>query len=113
MGNGAVNLGVCPITIAVSGAVLSHRFVGTDKAQAGAAANTLGVAAYDGTDEPTTVDTLGVVSVEAGAAIAAGALIETDASGRGITRTAGPIVARALEAATQAGDLIQCVLIPN
>lgn len=111
--SGAVNLSVCPITIPVSGVVMSHRFVGTNKAQAGAAANTIGVAAYDGTSEPTTIDVLGVVSVEAGAAVAAGALIETDASGRAITRTAGPIVARALEAATQAGDLIQCVLIPN
>ena len=113
MAKGAVNLGVCPITLVVVGAVLSHRFVGTDFAQAGAAENVLGVAAYDGTDEATTIDTLGVVSVEAGAAVAAGALIETDASGRGITRTAGPIVARALEAAGAAGDLIQCVLIPN
>lgn len=113
MGKGAANIGVCPITIVVVGAVLSHRFVGTTFAQAGAGANTLGVAAYDGTNEPTTIDTLGVVAVEAGAAVAAGALIESDASGRGITRATGAIVARALDAAAAAGELIRCVLIPN
>lgn len=111
--NGAVNIGVCPITIQASGALVSHRFVGTNFAQAGAAANTLGVAAYDGIDEATTIDTLGVISVEAGAAVAAEALIETDASGRGITRAAGPIVARTIDAASAAGDLMRCVLIPN
>lgn len=113
MGNGAVNMGVCPVTVLVVGAVLSHRFVNEALAQAGAGDNALGVAAYDGTDEPTTVDTLGLVSVEAGAAVSAGDLIESDASGRGITRTAGAIVARAIDAATAAGDLIRCVLIPN
>ncbi len=111
--NGAVNFSVCQISMLIVGAVVSHRFIGTDLAQAGAAANTLGVAAYDGTNEDTTVDTLGVVSVEAGAAVSAGDLIETDASGRGITRTAGPIVARALDDAAAAGDLIRCILIPN
>ena len=114
MGQGPVNQGVCPITINASGAIVSYRFVGTDSAQAGAAANTLGVAAYDAADgDDTTIDPLGVVSVEAGAAVAVGDLIETDASARGITRTAGPIVARSLDAAAAAGDLIRCVLIPN
>lgn len=114
MGLGPINQGVCPITINASGAIVSHRFVGTNSAQAGAAANTLGVAGYDGADgDATTIDTLGVVSVEAGAAVAIGDLIETDASGRGITRTAGPIVARSLDAAAAAGDFVRCVLIPN
>lgn len=110
---GPVNMGVCPITLAISGAITAHRFVGTDLAQAGDAENTLGVAAYDGTDEDTTVDTLGVVTVEAGDAITAGVLLETDASGRGVPQTAGPIVARALDAADAAGDLIRAILIPN
>jgi len=110
---GPINMGVCPITIPASGAILAHRFVGPTFAQAGADANTLGVAAYDGTDVDTTVDTLGVVSVEAGAAVAAGAEISSDASGRAITKVVGPVVARSLDAATLAGELIRCVLIPN
>lgn len=111
--NGAVNFGVCPITIPASGVVNAHRFVGTNNAQAGAAANTLGVAAYYGSDEDTTIDTLGVVSVEAGAAVTAGGLVESDASGRAINKAAGVAVARALDAAAAAGELIRCVLIPN
>jgi hypothetical protein len=113
MGKSAVNMGVCPITILVVGAVTAYHFVGTDLALAGAGDNTFGVAAYDGTDEATTVDTLGVVPVEAGAAVAAGALLQSDASGRAITKDAGATVARAIDAATAAGDLIRCVLIPN
>jgi hypothetical protein len=51
--------------------------------------------------------------LEAGAAVAAGALLKSDASGRGITATSGSIVvARTLEAATAAGDLIE-VMAPN
>lgn len=113
MGKGAVNMGVCPITLVVVGAVLAHRFVGVDLAAAGAGDNVFGVAAYDGTDEATTVDTLGVVTVEAGAAVTAGALLESDASARAITNDTGAVVARAIDAATAAGDLIRCVLIPN
>jgi len=114
MGNGPANQSACAITVIATGPIVSHRFVGVTSAQAGAAANTLGVSAYDAlTGDATTIDTLGVVSVEAGAAVALGDLIETDASGRAITRTGGPIVARSLDVAAVAGDLIRCVIIPN
>lgn len=113
MGKGAINMSVCSFTILAVGAVLAHRFVDVTGAPAGADANTLGVAAYDGTDVDTTVDTLGIVSVEAGAAVAAGAEISSDATGRAVTKVAGPVVARALDAAAGVGELIRCVLIPN
>ena len=114
MGNGPINQGVCPITIIAAGPIVSHRFVDVTSEQAGAAATALGVSAYDAlAGDATTIDTLGVVSVEAGAVVAVGDLIETDASARAITRTAGPIVARSLDAAAAAGDLIRCVIIPN
>lgn len=50
-----------------------------------------------------------VVMVEAGAAVAYGALIQTDASGRAITAVAtGYVVGRARAAASGAGELIPC-----
>lgn len=113
MGKGAINMGVCPITILAVGTVSAHRFVTAAGAQAGADANVLGVAAYDGVDEDTTVDTLGIVSVEAGAAVAADAELSSDASGRAVTKVGGPTVARSLDAAAAAGELIRCSLIPN
>lgn len=111
--NGAISMGVCPITVTVTGEVLANRFVGYNNAAAGADANTVGVAAAYGQDEDTTVDTLGVVTVEAGAAITAGAELSSDATSRAVPKNAGPTVARALDAATAPGELIRCVLIPN
>lgn len=108
-----LNMGVCPITIAVVGTVPAHRFVGTDKALAGAGANTLGVSKNDGTDEDTAVDLLGVVAIESGAAVTEGGLVESDASGRAINKSAGVGAARALEGATAAGQFVLCQLIPN
>lgn len=110
---GKLNLGVCPITVALVGTVPAHRFVGTDKALAGAGANTIGVSKNNGTDEDTAVDTLGVVPVETGAAVTEGGLVESDASGRAINKAAGVGAARALEGATAAGEFVLCQLIPN
>jgi hypothetical protein len=110
---GPANISVLPITLDVVGEVLAQRFVGVDLAQAGAGDNTYGVAAASGTDEPTTVDVLGVVSIESGAAVTANGLVESDASGRAIDRTAGAISARAIDGAAGAGEFIRCVLISN
>ncbi len=101
------------LTMAASGALVANRFIGTDFAQAGAGANTLGVVQMPGTDEDIPVDVLGAVPVEVGAAVTAGALIESDASGRAITRTSGAVAGRVLESATAAGQRVLCVLIPN
>ena len=97
-----------------SGAVAARRFVTATGAQAGAAANTLGVsqwAAQDGEDFPVTG--LGTEVVEVGAAIAEGAAVETDAQGRAVTKAAGPTLARALQASSAAGEFIEVSLIPN
>lgn len=108
------NIGVCPITIPVSGEVQAHRFVGTDNALAGAGANTVGVSASYGKDEDTTVDTLGLISVEAGGVVTAGGLVKSDASGRAIDQGGtGVATARALDSAAAAGEYVRCILIPN
>jgi hypothetical protein len=50
--------------------------------------------------------------IEAGAAFSAGALLKPDASGRGIAAVATDAYsARALQAATAAGDLVECELV--
>lgn len=105
-----------PLTVIAVGAVAVARFVTPLGAQAGAAANTLGVARTEAVDgDALTVDVLGTTLVETGAAIAAGAALETDASGRGITKAAGATVARLApgESAGGAGELVEVILIAN
>lgn len=103
------------LTHRLTGTVAQHRFVTAAGAQAGADANTLGaarVAGVSGEDVP--VDVLGTTIVEAGAAIAAGATLKSDATGRAITwATSGAKIALALQAAGAAGEFIEVLLIPN
>lgn len=96
-------------------AVAANRFVTPAGAQAGADANTLGVARTAGAiGERVTADLMGTAVLEAGAAVAAGSTLKSDATGRAIVwATAGAKVALALEAATAAGQFIECLLIPN
>jgi hypothetical protein len=56
---------------------------------------------------------VGVAIGEAGAAVAFGAALEFDASGRYITRTTGITVARALTAASAAGAQMEILVITN
>lgn len=60
--------------------------------------------------EQANVSTHGIVLVEAGAAVAVDAAVQTDASGRAITLAGGISLGRALDAATAAGDLIRVKL---
>ena len=53
------------------------------------------------------VATHGEILVEAGAAIAVGAEVESDATGRAITKTTGQSAGRARDAATAAGEYIR------
>lgn len=66
-------------------------------------------------DDLVPVDVIGTAQVEAGAAIAADAALMSDATGRAVTLTAGgkAPVARALTAATAAGDVIEILLVPS
>lgn len=52
-----------------------------------------------------------IARVMAGAAFANGALLEADATGRAVTQAAGKILAKALAAATAAGDIVPVLLI--
>lgn len=103
------------LTVALTGTVAANRFVTPAGAQAGADANTLGVARTAGVSgDKVPVDVIGTAVVEAGAAISAGATLETDADGRAVTwATSGGKVGIALEAATAAGQMIEVLLLPN
>ena len=59
--------------------------------------------------EQAPVNTHGILLVEAGAAIAAGAEVESDANGKAITKAAGISNGFALDAAAAAGDVIRIV----
>jgi len=103
------------LTVVATGTIAANRFVTPAGAQAGADANTLGVArtaAVPG--DKIAVDVLGTAVVEAGAALSAGATVKADASGRAITwASSGAKVGIALEAATAAGQFIEVLLVPN
>ena len=100
--------------VAVS-AITACRFVTALGAQAGADANTLGAAcAPAAIGEAFSANVRGTTTVEAGAAIALGATLKSDASGRAITwATTGAKVGIALEAATAAGQFIEVLLVDN
>lgn len=106
---------ILTLTQRLTGTVAQYRFVSTTGAQVVADANALGVArtaGVSGDDVP--IDVFGTSIVEAGAAIAAGATLKSDATGRGITWvTAGARLGVALQAAAGAGEFIEVILIPN
>jgi hypothetical protein len=94
--------------------ITAERFVSPTGAVATAAGNTAGVARSNAAvGETFPVDVLGTAIVQAAAAIADGAEIEVGAAGQAVTKSAGKVVARALQAAAGAGSRIEVLLIPN
>ena len=110
------SIALLTLTRTAAGAIAANRFVTPLGAQAGVDANVLGVSrvAAAAAGEKIPVDVIGTTTVEAGAAIAEGATLESDATGRAITwATAGGRVGIALEAASAAGEFIEILLISN
>jgi hypothetical protein len=109
------NISLLCLSLVATTAVTTLRFVTPAGALAGADANTLGVTRSTGAiADKVPVDILGTAIVEAGAAVAAGATVKSDATGRAITWvTSGAKVGLALDAATAAGQFIEVLLIPN
>lgn len=99
---------VLTISITATAALTKKRFVTAAGAVPGAGAWCPGVtnAGYD-IGEQVGVDVQGAILVEAGAAVTAGAEVQTDASGRAIAKDAGVALGRALDAASAAGDYIR------
>ena len=98
------------LTVLAAATLPRLRFVGLTGNVCAAGAKALGVSETNaGVGEQAPVNTHGVLLVEAGAAIAAGAEVEANASGQAITKAAGVSNGFALDAATAAGDVIRIV----
>ena len=96
------------VTIAAAAALTRFRFVDFTGNVASAGERVLGVPTTDfSAGEQASVATHGEILVEAGAAIAAGAEVESDASGRAVTKTTGVAFGVARDAAAAAGDIIR------
>lgn len=107
---------IMTLTILLAGTAAACRFISVARVQAGAGANTYGVTRTAGVSgDAVPVDTLGTTIVETGGALAAGALIESDASGRAVTQSTGAKAARLApgESASAAGQFVEVILIPN
>lgn len=105
----AQNVVLITSVIAVT-ALIRQRFIGLNGGTCAVGAKALGVAEYDsdaGNAAPANV--LGVILVEAGAPVAAMAEVQSDASGKAITKAAGVSNGYALDAAVADGDLIRIV----
>lgn len=105
------------LNVLAAAALTGQRFVAPGGTQTGAAGNAIGVGRYSVTaGQSVPVDAIGTTYVEAGAAIAAGALVESDASGRAVTRASGVALGRVAPGdpgAASAGQFVEIVLFPN
>jgi hypothetical protein len=102
------------LTVIASATLVAGRATTIAGAQAGAGVTSLGPAMNPAvTGDPTPVVVLGTAICQAGAAIAVGAALETNAAGKYITRTSGTIVGRAITAAAADNDMFEALLIPN
>lgn len=101
-------------TIQATEALTANRFVSHAKGLPSAGGNTFGVALSNAAiGDDVTVVSLGTAPAEASAAIAEGAAVEVLADGRIVTASTGVPVARARQAASAAGQVIEVFLIPN
>ncbi|ELG6984453.1 DUF2190 family protein [Salmonella enterica] len=102
-------------TVTASAALTQQRFVGADNAPCQAGAVALGVAEVDAAaGDVTPVNVLGIVAVEAGAAIARGLNVQSDANACAVPQTAatedapaGISAGIALDEALAEGDVIR------
>jgi hypothetical protein len=95
-------------TALATSAIVKNRFIGYTDATPAAGAACKGVAEDNAAiGETVGVKARGWLLVEAGAAVAVGAKVQTDNLGRAITLAGGEVEGRALDAATAAGQLIR------
>lgn len=104
---------ILTISVQAAAALAQCRAVGADGNYAAAGSHMFGVSYNPASvGEQASVDVLGTVPCEAGAAIAADALLEVGTDGKFITRTSGKVVGRALSAASGDGSIFTALLIP-
>ncbi len=111
-----INIVSDALTVKAAAAVTKYRFIGYNGQHCAANAAAIGVSYFDAaTGDPITVYGAGnIVPLEASAAFVAGALLASDAAGKGITATLSDLThtvnAMALQAATAAGDIVSVLV---
>lgn len=99
------------VTIAAAAALSRFRLVSFAGAPTGAGARAMGVAVTSfSSGEQAGVAVRGELLVEAGAAVAVGAQVESDSSSRAITLASGVPFGVARDAAAAAGDIIRVLV---
>ncbi|MDP2431272.1 MAG: DUF2190 family protein [Pseudomonadota bacterium] len=110
----AQSIALLTLSLTASATLAANRFTTHAGAVPAAGANVAGVARSSAASgDLVSVDVLGTAVVEASAAIALGAAIESTNTGKAVTKSTGATVARALQAASADGDLIEVLLIAN
>ncbi|WP_221800446.1 capsid cement protein [Oceanobacter mangrovi] len=96
------------ISMTAAADLTRNRFIGADGDVCAAGALAAGIGEYDvAAGEQASVNAQGLIIVEAGAAVAVGAQVESDANGLAITLDTGIANGLALDAAAASGDLIR------
>lgn len=111
----ASNTSVFAVGVTLTAASTQYRGMQITGAAAAAAGNGYIAQTTQAIGERCTLTVLGTAIAEAGAAIAAGALVEFDSSGRVVTKSAGVAIGRLAPGYTAgaAGDLVEIIVIPN
>ncbi|WP_170433058.1 capsid cement protein [Ruegeria arenilitoris] len=105
------SISVLSISVTLTGNVSAHRFVTVNGTQSGDGEAALGVSHNDEvTGRAVAVDIIGVRDMIAGAPIAKGAEVQSDANGQPITKAAGVATGLALTAAANPGDVVKILV---
>jgi hypothetical protein len=109
------NKQVLTLSMTLSGTVAQYGPVSAAGAPATAASNAIGFAPVGGVSgDIVAVIVMGTSLAVAGAAIAAGALVEVGSTpSQVVTRSAGVSIGRALNAASAAGDFVEVLILQN
>lgn len=108
------NISILNLPLILTAQVEAYTFVDLSGANATPGGYALGSVITNGEPgDAVTVDVCGTAQVTAGAAISAGAEIQVGPNGKAITKTSGKTVARALEAASGDGSVIEILLLPS
>jgi hypothetical protein len=104
-------ISVLTLTAVAAGDIEASRFVTPANTQAVDGEAILGVSRYgEKTGNALAVDVIGVIDMVAGAAIAQGARVQSNADGLPITKAAGADAGLALTAAVNPGDIIKILV---
>ena len=105
---------VLTLSLTAAAAISAARFVTAAGAIPAAGKHAIGVTTTEATaGELVAADVLGTTIIEAGGVITANKAVQSDASGKAVTRTTGVALGIALEAASADGDRIEIFLVSS